>query len=384
MLHLSKLTKVLSIFCLAILVGCNTPKQKKQDEVKEEQIVENTEWNSFQGSEESDAPNVVLISGDEEYRSEEGLTQLAKILSERHGFNCTVHYSQDPENIGVVNANFHGNIPGLEQLKNADLMIILTRFRALNDDQMNYINDYLMAGKPVVGLRTATHAFQFNTKDSIPSKWMHYSNSFNDENSEWNGGFGRLVLGEKWISHHGHHKHQSTLGIVDSDAENHPITNGISSGDIWGPTDVYGVRLPLPGDSQPIILGQVMNRKGEYVEDDAFYGLRPTDDEIALTNPGQKKIENINDPMMPIAWTKSYQLPGGKKGKAFTSTIASSTDLMSEGVRRLIVNGSYWAMGLEVPEKADVTLVGEYQPTAYGFRKADYWPKRNLKVTDLK
>jgi translation initiation factor 1 (eIF-1/SUI1) len=379
-LKLRIIKSTMAIIGLFLFIGCNTPKEKKNEEPKK--IVENIEWNSFQGK--TNGKNIVLISGDEEYRSEEGLTQLAKILAERHGFNCTVHYSQDPNNIGVIDANFHGNIPGLEQLKNADLMIILTRFRALSDKQMTYINDYLMAGKPVIGLRTSTHAFQFNTKDSIPSKWMHYSNSFKDESSVWNGGFGRLVLGEKWISHHGHHKHQSTLGIVDENAENHPITSSINSGDLWGPTDVYGVRLPLPDDSQPIILGQVTNRKGDYDENDPFYGMKSTDDEKALTNPQQKKIENINDPMMPVAWIKSYQLPGGKTGKSFTSTIASSTDLMSEGVRRLIVNASYWTMGLEVPEKADVTLVGDYQPTAYGFKKDEYWLKRNLKVIDLK
>jgi hypothetical protein len=249
---------------------------------------------------------------------------------------------------------------------------------------MGYVNNYLLAGKPVIGLRTSTHAFQFKPKDTIASKWAHYNNNYQGEKTEWEGGFGRLILGEKWISHHGHHKHQSTAGIVSPGADNHPITNGISDGDIWGPTDVYGVRLPLPGDSQPIILGQVVNRKGEYDENDAFYGMRPTDDEVAEVNPRQKNIPKINDPMMPVAWTKTYQIPNGKPGKAFTSTVASSTDLVSEGVRRLIVNASYWAMDLEVPEKADVTLVGDYQPTAYGFKEKGYWPDRNLKVTDLR
>ena len=32
-------------------------------------------------------------------------------------------------------------------------------------------------------------------------------------------------------------------------------------GEIWGSTDVYGVRLPLPGDSKPLVLGQVTARK---------------------------------------------------------------------------------------------------------------------------
>lgn len=368
-----------AFFLTTTITSCNTQSKKLIEEK-----TESNEWISFKGSDNDTTKKIVLISGDEEYRSEEGLTQLGKILSQRHGFNCSVHYSQDPIKPGIVNANFHGNIPGLEQLEDADLMIILTRFRSLSDKQMEYINNFLLKGKPVIGLRTSTHAFQFKEKDGIISKWAHYSNGYNGEKTTWKDGFGRLVLGEKWISHHGHHKQQSTTGIIDNNAINHPITNGISNGDIWGPTDVYGVRLPMPDDSQPIILGQVTNRKGEYIENDAFYGMKPTDNEVALTNPGQKDILNINDPMMPVAWTKTYQIPNGKTGKSFTSTIASSTDLMSEGVRRLIVNATYWVMDLKVPEKADVSLVGDYQPTQYGFKSDDYWLSRNLKVSDLK
>ena len=84
--------------------------------------------------------------------------------------------------------------------------------------------------------------------------------------------------------------------------------------------------------------------------------------------------------MMPIAWTKSYQLPGGgKAGKSFTTTMGSSTDLTNEGLRRLLVNAVYFLLDMKVPQKADVALVGEYKPSAYrgnGFKKgmkpADY------------
>ena len=152
------------------------------------------------------------------------------------------------------------------------------------------------------------------------SKFVHYGN-FYDGDDEWKGGFGRVVLGEKWISHHGEHRHQSTLGLKAPGAESHPIWNGINEGDIWGPTDVYGVRLPLPGDSQPIVLGQVINRTGKYDKKDRLYGMRITDSELAgleeEEEEGEKIQINKNDPMMPIAWIKSYQLQSGKKGKYF-------------------------------------------------------------------
>jgi hypothetical protein len=189
-----------------------------------------------------------------------------------------------------------------------------------------------------------------------------------------------LVLGEKWISHHGHHKEQSTRGIVAENARDHPIMNGIGEGDIWGSTDVYGVRLPLPGDSEPIVLGQVMNRSGAFDEEDIFYGMKAMDDKVAVAN---EQGEPLNDPMMPIAWTKTYQLPGGAEGKVFTSTIGAASDLLTEGTRRLLVNGMLWALDLPVPEEADVDLVGDYQPTRYEFREDSYWHNRKLKISDL-
>ena len=362
--------KILILIVSFSLLACNSQKTAISENI-------DGQWLTVKGN--KNGKNIVLISGDEEYRSEEALPQFAKILSKRHGFNCTVLFAQNREKPGIINANFKSNIAGLQVLENADMMVIMTRFRALPDSQMSYIDAYLKTGKPVIGIRTATHAFNFG-KDA-DSKFKHYSNGYNGDKSEWKGGFGRLVLGEKWISHHGHHKHQSTKGIVASGVNTHPITNGIEDGDVWGSTDVYGVRLPLPGDSQPIILGQVMNRKGAYQEEDVFYGMKPTDDEIATTN---KKGENLNDPMMPVSWIKSYQVPNGKKGKVFTTTVGSSNDMLLEGTRRLLINSVFWGLDLKVPTKANVDFVGVYIPTAFEFRKDSYWADTLLKVSDYK
>src|SRR5581483_3012107 len=72
--------------------------------------------------------HIVLVSGDEEYRSEEALPQLGKILSRRHGFKCTVLFAIDPKD-GTINPNVNNNIPGLEALKSADAMILFVRWR---------------------------------------------------------------------------------------------------------------------------------------------------------------------------------------------------------------------------------------------------------------
>src|SRR6202051_474354 len=89
--------------------------------------------------------HIVLISGDEEYRSEEALPQLGKILAKRHGFKCTVLFAIDKD--GTINPGVYNN-PGLETLKTADVMIMFLRWRDLPDEQMKHIVDYVEAGKP--------------------------------------------------------------------------------------------------------------------------------------------------------------------------------------------------------------------------------------------
>jgi hypothetical protein len=294
---------------------------------------------------------IVLVSGDEEYRSEQAMPQLAKILAERHGFHATVLFAIDPAD-GSINPNRADNIPGLDTLRSADLMILFTRFRDLPDDQMKHIVDYVESGRPIVAIRTATHAF--NLKSS--TTYQRYSWN----NKEWEGGFGRQVLGETWISHHGRHAVQSTRGIVAKGQESHPILRGIASGDIWVPSDVYTVRLPLTSNAVPLVYGAVLE------------GMNPTDPPVS----GKQ-----NDPMMPVAWTKSYTGTQGKTSRIFTTTMGSAQDLSNEAFRRLLVNASYWALGMEnrIPARANVGLVGAYDPLPFkfgGFAKG-------IKPTDL-
>ena len=379
-LHLSRASSCL-LLCWLALASCQNQtkptEQLKEDDTSNEELAQ---WVSYKGAASvTKGKKIVLVSGDEEYRSEEALPQLARILSDHHGFDCTVLFAQDPEVPGLINPNYLENIPGLEKLEDADLMILFTRFRALPGEQMQYIDHYLMHGKPLLAIRTATHAFRF--PDSTHT-WRHYGNFYEGEKEAWKDGFGRFILGERWFSHHGHHKHQSTRGIAAPGAETHPVLSGIEDGQIWGSTDVYGVRLPLPGDSKPLVLGQVIDRAGAFDENDLFFGMRPTDEQVA-TESGRDKKYDPNKPMMPIIWTKSYQLPGGSEGRSLTSTIGASSDLLNEGVRRVLVNAAYWLMGEAVPAKANVDLVGAYNPSPYSFHNEEgYWQAKNLRVTD--
>ncbi len=311
-------------------------------------------WVEYQGK---DGPghgkHIVLVSGDEEYRSEEVLPQLGRILAMRHGFRCTVLFAIDPSD-GTINPMILNNIPGLTHLADADLMVLFTRFRDLPDQQMKHLANYIESGKPILGIRTATHAFAFKSNKT----YAKYGWNFTDKDYEQ--GFGRQVLGETWISHHGHHGHESTRGIIAPGQENHPILRGIASGDLWGPTDVYGVRLPLLTGRTPLVLGQVVT------------GMNPTDPPV----DGEK-----NDPMMPIAWTGTYQTASGHAARVFTTTMGAAQDFSNEGLRRLLVGACHWCVGLEgsIPEKSNVDLVGTYEPTPFGYGKH----KQGIRPGDL-
>jgi len=277
---------------------------------------------------------VVLIAGDDEYHSEQMMPQFAEILEQLQGFRCTVLFSRNP-NTGRIDPHARGSIPGLEALEKADLLILFTRFRDLPAEQMKYFVEYVESGKPIFGIRTATHAFE------IESGKTYARYSWNSKEAGWEGGFGRRVLGETWIAHHGEHGKQSTRGRIVPEQSAHPILRGIGDGEIWVPTDVYDVRIPLPQGCVPLVRGEVLT------------GMKDTDRAVA---------GKVNEPMLPIAWTTTY-----KGARVFTTTMGSAEDFLNEALRRLLVNATLWAVGREggIPEKSDVRLVGEYHPTSF-------------------
>lgn len=308
------------------------------------------QWLEFEGGEGAGAgKHIVLIAGDHEYRSEEALPQLGKILSRHHGFKCTVLFPIDPKT-GEINPESVNNIPGLEALETADLAIFGLRFRNLEDDQMKRIVDYAEAGRPMMALRTSTHPF------NIPKDRKYAKYTWNNKDKAFAGGFGKQVFGETWVSHHGKHGKESTRGLVAD--RNHPIAEGIEDGDIWGPTDVYGVNLPLSGDAHTVFEGQILT------------GMNSDDDPVT---------DKRNDPLMPIGWTRSY-----KGGRTFTTTMGSADDLPSEGVRRMLVNAAYWCAGLEdkIDPDSNLAIVGDFEPTRFGFGK--FIPGKKPSDYDLK
>lgn len=320
---------------------------------------------SFEPKGEAKGKHVVLISGDEEYRSEEAMPMLAKILSERHGFKTTVLFSVDKD--GFIDSNNQASLTNPADLDTADAIVMSIRFRHWPDEAMKHFYDAVQRGVPVVGLRTSTHAFNMG-KDSTYGAWA------------WNnkeGGFGRIFLGETWVSHWGKHRAEATKGVLEVAAKDSPLLRGVT--DLFGTTDVY--EAAPPADAVILARGQVLA------------GMEPDSPPASYVKKNRSGTEqDVNSPMMPIAWTREVKNESGKTNKVLCTTMGSATDLKNESLRRLVVNAVFWGLGIEVPNAADVAYIADFQPLMYGTKDGDNLAdphrfrgfKRGVKPSDLK
>jgi len=287
-LYISRILKFAALaLLLAVSFACNAS--------AEEPAGENAKSNADK------KPLVVFVTGDDEYRSEVTMPMIAKILEAKHNLRATVlHAKPTPQT--------KDNIEGLEALKDADLAVIYTRFRALPDDQVKMIMDYVDSGKPLVGLRTSTHAFQY------PGGHKHAK--LNDE-------FGRNVFGQKWLFHNGHRSSTDVERIAEQ--KDHPILRGVDE-KFHVRSWLYHV-LPLTEDCTPLLMGKAVDSEG-------------------------------TDPVVnPVAWTKTH-----KNARVFFTTMGHPEDFEIESMRRLLVNGILWALAEEVPAGgANVEFQGEYK-----------------------
>jgi outer membrane protein assembly factor BamB len=304
---------------------------------------DNTPWLTFPGG---DGPGkgkrIVLISAEQEYRSEQSMPMMAKILSQHHGFDCTVLFGVNargevdptmpvyPEKGKEAEFKEH-HIPGLEHLASADLVIFFTRLLTLPPTEQQQIVDYIDSGKPLIALRTANHGF----RGPLPYK-------INGKQVRW----GEDILGGSFMNHHGRWHADSTRGFFDKDHAQHPILTGVT--DIWGDSDVYRTYKEgtnLPAQCTALVWGQpLMGRKPDDLPND--------------------KLEPL-----PVAWVKPWQTSDGKTARVFHCTMGSGIDLKSPGLRRLVINSAYWCIGMEesISASRSVEIVGSYEPLESGF-----------------
>lgn len=282
--------------------------------------------------------HLVFLTGDEEYRGEEGLPMLAKILSQRHGFKCTVLFALDAD--GTINPDNNQSVGGIETLDTADGIVMALRFRQWPDSAMRHFAAAVARGVPIVALRTSTHAFRFPA--GHPGSYRH----FND--------FGREVLGENWVSHWGPNRRGATRGVIEPGAENDPILRGVTGA--FGDSGVYETN-PVAG-SKILMRGYVLQGMSPSDPPDTYRKIRHAD----------KQEQGINDPAMAIAWTRLHTPAGGKTNRVFCTTMGAATDLLDENLRRMVVNAVLWGFALEIPAKTEVRFVDPYEPTPYAFK----------------
>ncbi len=293
---------------------------------------------TFEGTEGAGkGKHIVFIANDHEYRSEETCPAMAKILAKHHGFRCTVLFGVDDQ--GFIKAGA-AEVPGMEALKDADLLVFFTRFMNLPDNQADLLVDYFERGGPAVGIRTSTHCF-----NGQRGKWAKLN--YNYVGEEYLGGLGEQIFGNTWHkergqSHYGmNHKLGCRITPIAS-AMGHPILAGVRSMHAF--SGAYKSQPPV--GSTALLEVQVLN---------TFWPSADFHTESPAVNAG---------------WTRdSYLAPSGDKKEArivYTS-FGASEDILDEGVRHFLVNSCFWASGLEDKIQSDlnVSFVGGFTPSPY-------------------
>ncbi|SEQ46950.1 ThuA domain-containing protein [Neolewinella agarilytica] len=277
---------------------------------------------------EAEKPLIVFVTGDEEYRSEESMPMLARLVERELGARTQVLFALD--SAGFVNPNVNDNIEGLEALDDADMMVLFTRWRALPDAQAQHILDFAESGKPMAGFRTSTHAFMY--KDDSLRQHL---------NNDWP----TAVFGQQWITHHGHfddgHDPLTAVSLVEE--AHSPILNGIQ------PFDAYSWLYHVDGGEWKINPKTKQLLRGK--------SLRSKHEEAGRLD--QFPLNN------PVAWTNDY-----KGARVFFTTLGHPYDWQNENMRRLALNGIAWALDRadDIPaEGFNPTIIGSYQPNNSGF-----------------
>ncbi len=242
-------------------------------------------------------PLVVFVAGDHEYSGEQTLPLIAAELEKNYGVRTKVIKSYPDQNA-------EKDIPGLEVLREADLAIFFLRWRQLPPEQLQYIDEYLKSGKPVMGFRTTTHAFNF-PKGHPSEIW----NAFGERAFGSPPGWGRAG--------HTHYGHNSSTDVtIAPEATKNPILTGVAPSfhvRSW----LYRVRPDYPPQDATVLL------MGKSV------------------NPDKAAIDN------PVAWTWK-----NKEGaKVFFTTLGHPEDFKDEPLQHLTINAIHWLLGKPVPKK---------------------------------
>lgn len=245
----------------------------------------------------SAGPTVAFLIGEQEYDTKTTLPAFAEAHLRPEGITpLYVHVSdQDPN-----------DFPAIDSIKNADVLVISVRRRTPTRDQMQYVRSHIAAGKPVIGIRTASHAFD----REVPT----------EEHDRW-ATFDRDILGGLYKNHYGNkppNDPPTQVSVVES-ARNHPVLKG------WP-----------KGAAVPFLSHLYKNRELDPSTTLLLNGL--------VISPDNKPLTEVE----PVAWVRSGPNPGQR---VFYTSLGSPEDFESGAFRTLLRNAIYWSLEKETPEE---------------------------------
>ena len=177
-------------------------------------------------------PLVAFVTAENEYRTNQRFHEFAHELLLTQGVNCDFAAGTQ----SITDPGRH-NIENLQILQDAGLVFLSVRRRALEAEKMNAVRDYVNSGKPLVGIRTASHAFSVNER--IADNLVTWDN-FDQE--VWGGNYT------------GHLRNSETQVSLVPGMESHPLLKGLDPGGFTSSGSLYQCR-PLAPDTQVLLLG---------------------------------------------------------------------------------------------------------------------------------
>jgi len=116
--------------------------------------------------------HVHFLSGSDEYKSEASLKTYRAFLKRNYDVTVTASWVHDGAQ----------DLPGIEHVPDADLLLVFARRLKLPEQQMDTLRRHWEQGKPVVGLRTASHAFRESTNQVFDHEVLggNYQGHFDD------------------------------------------------------------------------------------------------------------------------------------------------------------------------------------------------------------
>ena len=238
-------------------------------------------------TESAKPPQVFFMIGEPEYGTSTNLPNFAKAELESRGVHCT---------FSILTNDASDSFPGMEALKQADILFISVRRHAPPPEQMRLIRDHIASGKPVVGIRTASHAFG-KKKGAKEGAWEEFDHE---------------ILGGNYQNHYG--KGLSSVIKPVSEMMKHPVLRGVS-------VDGFATSAPL-------------------------YKNKGLDKADTILMTGQLRGLNETE---PVAWVNE------KNGRrVFYTSLGAPEDFHQPAFRKLLLNGIFWAMNVsetKLPER---------------------------------